>query len=81
MKSNKKFPPELRAIIDQACKDKSAWVGKEDIEKCVCLTLDEAKILENFCWRCAALLSTEESAVHDKLFEQIKKVEECDEAE
>ena len=98
MKSNKKFPPALGAIVDQALKDKSAWIGKtvqeltceaikkrglsqEDTEGCVCLTLKEAKILENFCWRYAALLSTEESIVHNKLFEQIKKVEECDETE
>lgn len=62
MKSNKKFPPALGAIVDQALKDKSAWIGKtvqeltceairkrdlskEDIEGCVCLPIEEAKIL------------------------------------
>lgn len=75
MKLNKKFPPELRSVMSQSFKDYSAWIGKKDIERCVCLTLNEAKILENFCWRYAALLSTEESTVHNKLFEQIKKVE------
>ena len=28
MKSNKKFPPALGASVDQALKDKSAWIGK-----------------------------------------------------
>lgn len=28
MNSNKKFPPALRAITDQALKDKAAWIGK-----------------------------------------------------
>ena len=28
MKSNKKFPPALGAIVDQALKDKTAWIGK-----------------------------------------------------
>ena len=62
MKSNKKFPPAMGAIVGQALKDKSAWIGKtvqeltceairkrglsqEDVEGCVCLTLDEAKEL------------------------------------
>ena len=92
MKLNKKFTSELRAIIDQALKDNSAWIGKtvqeltceaikkrglsqENVEDCVVLSIKEAKILENFCWRYAALLSSEENDVHDKLFERIKKVE------
>ena len=92
MKSNKKFSPALGAIVDQALKDNSAWIGKtvqeltceaikkrglsqENVEDCVVLSIKEAKILENFCWRYAALLSSEESTVHNKLFEQIKKVE------
>ena len=61
MKSNKKFPPALGAIVDQALKDNTAWIGKtvleltceaikkhglsQDNEGCVCLTLDEAKAL------------------------------------
>ena len=96
MKSNKKFPPALGAIVDQALKDKSAWIGKtvqdltceairkrglsqENTEGCVCLTVDEAKILETFLWGCASLLSTEEYAVYDKLVERIEQAEKCDE--
>lgn len=62
MKSNKKFPPALGAVVGQALKDYSAWMKEtvqgipceaieksglfqEDIEGCVCLTLDEAKAL------------------------------------
>ena len=64
MKSNKKFPPALGAIVDQALKDNTAWIGKtvleltceaikkhglsqEDAEGMVCLTVDEAKALNN----------------------------------
>ena len=64
MKSNKKFPPALGAIVGQALKDYSAWMKEtvqgipceaieksglfqEDIEGCVCLTLDEAKCVQN----------------------------------
>ena len=67
MKSNKKFPPSLRATIDQGLKDKSAWIGKtvqeltceaikkrgisqEDIEGCVCLTIEEAKRVQSALW-------------------------------
>lgn len=41
----------------------------------VMLSVEEAKILENFCWRYASLLSTEEDAVHDKLVERIEQAE------
>ena len=92
MESNKKFPPALGAIVEQALKENTAWIGKtvleltceairkrdlsqENVEDCVVLSIKEAKILENFCWRYAALLSSEENDVHDKLFERIKKVE------
>ena len=62
MKSNKKFPPALGAIVEQALKDNTAWIGKtvleltceaikkqglsqENVEGCVCLPIEEAKIL------------------------------------
>ena len=32
MKSNKKFPPALGAIVDQALKDNTAWIGKTVLE-------------------------------------------------
>ena len=62
------------------------WMPTEDFEPddfepepkkepTVELTLDEAKILETFCWGCASLLSTEEDAVYDKLVKRIKQAE------
>ena len=62
MKSNKKiFPPALGAIVEQALKENTAWIGKtvleltceaiekhglsQDNEGCVCLTIDQAKAL------------------------------------
>ena len=64
MKSNKKFPPALGAVVGQALKDYSAWMketvqgipceaieksglSQEDVEGCVCLTVEEAKALNN----------------------------------
>ena len=32
MKSNKKFPPALGAIVEQALKDNTAWIGKTVLE-------------------------------------------------
>lgn len=43
MKSNKKFPPELRAIIDQALKDKSAWIGKT-VQELTCEAIKKRSI-------------------------------------
>ena len=42
------------------------------------LTVEEAKILETFCWGCASLLSTEEDAVYDKLVKRIEQAEKGD---
>ena len=47
----------------------------DDFKDSVILSIEEAKILENFCWRYASFLSPEEDAVHDKLVEQINQVE------
>lgn len=47
----------------------------DDFQGVVCLTVEEAKILETFLWGCASLLSTEEYAVYDKLVKRIEQAE------
>ena len=65
-----KLVPEI--IVDNL---KKRGITPDDLEGVVCLTVEEAKILETFCWGCASLLSTEEDAVHDKLVKRIEQAE------
>ena len=73
MKSNKKFPPALGAIVGQALKDKSAC--------CVCLTIEEAEKLMKHLDLCEYLLTNNDvsydcDAWASLLEERIEQVED-----
>lgn len=68
-----KLVPDI--IVDNL---KKRGITPDDLEGVVCLSVDEAKILESFCWGCASLLSTEEDAVYEKLVKRIEQAEKGD---
>ena len=70
MKSNKKFPPELRAIIDQGLKDKSAWIGKT-VQELTCEAIKKRGINQEDVEGCVVLTVKEakefEAMIYDFL--------------
>lgn len=66
MKSNKKFPPELRAIIDQGLKDKSAWIGKT-VQELTCEAIKKRSINQEDTEECVCLTLNQAKELETKL--------------
>jgi len=62
MKSNKKFPPALGAIVDQALKDKSAWIGKT-VQELTCEAIRKRGLSQEDTEGCICLTLDEAKAL------------------
>lgn len=68
MKSNKKFPPALGAIVDQALKDKSAWIGKT-VQELTCEAIRKRGLSQEDTEVCICLTLDEAKRVQSALYE------------
>lgn len=68
MKSNKKFPPALGAIVDQALKDKSAWIGKT-VQDLTCEAIRKRGLSQEDAEGCVCLTLDEAKRVQSALYE------------
>ena len=68
MKSNKKFPPALGAIVDQALKDKSAWIGKT-VQELTCEAIRKRGLSQENTEGCVCLTLNEAKRVQSALYE------------
>jgi hypothetical protein len=68
MKSNKKFPPALGAIVDQALKDKSAWIGKT-VQELTCEAIRKRGLSQEDTEGCICLTLDEAKRVQSALYE------------
>lgn len=67
MKSNKKFPPALGAIVDQALKDKSAWIGKT-VQELSCEAIRKHGLSQEDTEGCVCLTLNEAKRVQSALY-------------
>lgn len=71
MKSNKKFPPALGAIVDQALKDKSAWIGKT-VQELSCEAIRKRGLSQENTEGCICLTLDEARRVQSALYELLR---------
>ena len=71
MKSNKKFPPALGAIVDQALKDKSAWIGKT-VQDLTCEAIRKQGLSQEDTEGCVCLTLNEAKRVQSALYELLR---------
>lgn len=62
MKSNKKFPPALGAVVGQALKDYSAWM-KETVQGIPCEAIEKSGLFQEDTERCVCLTLDEAEQV------------------